>query len=170
MECKKVRELILDYSEGDLNQGDKLEVERHLGECNDCNLYFERSHKVWDLLDKWDTVDTKDNFIPRFWDRVSREDIKTLNVFHFFRNLRINLVAGLAGVLILILGVFLANTFISSRYAIVITEEDRADDELLIEFDKAVSREADELLDVYGPWDVNELQPNDEKIEDNKGG
>ncbi|MCI0454964.1 MAG: zf-HC2 domain-containing protein [Candidatus Dadabacteria bacterium] len=170
MECEKVKELVFEYSEGDLDQGEKLKVERHLMECSDCNLYFEKSHKMWNLLSKFDTVETKDDFVARFWDRVSKEDRKKAGIFDFFGNLRVNLVAGLAGVIILVLGILLANTFVSRQHSIVFTEEDRADEELIIEFDSAVSRETDELLDVYGAWDVPEPPSNDEKIDENKGG
>jgi hypothetical protein len=162
MKCKKVKELILDYSEDDLDQSDKLEVEKHLTICNECNVYYEQSYKVWNMLDKWDAVDVKDNFISKFWDKVSTQDSKTISIFHFLRYSRVNLIGGLVGVVVLILGVFFANTFVSHRYNIVFTEEDKFDEELLIEFDKAVSKETVELLDVYGPWD--------EKIEENKGG
>src|SRR5574341_1116238 len=117
MRCEKFRELVFDYSEGDLNQGEKLEVERHLIECSDCNLYFEKSHKMWNLLGKFDTIEVKDDFVARFWDRASKEDRKKAGVFDFFGNLRVNLVTGLAGVLILILGILLVNTFVSRQYS-----------------------------------------------------
>jgi hypothetical protein len=170
MGCEKIRELILEYSEGNLNQSDKLEVESHLRECKGCNLYFGQSDKVWNLLDKWDTLDTKDDFIPRFWDRVSEEDTKGGGVFDFFRNLRVDLVAGVVGVIMLILTVFLVNIFVSHNENIVFTEEDRADEELLIEFDKAITKETPDSLEVYGLWDVREPQSNDENSEENNGG
>lgn len=170
MECEKIRELILDYSEGDLNQSDKLGVERHLKECKECNIYFEQSHKVWNLLDNWHTVEIKNDFIPRFWDRVTTEDKKKGNAFDFFRNLRVNLVSGGVGVIILILVVFLVNILVSHRENIVFTEKDRADEELLIEFDRSITKETTESLEIYGPWDVREPQSNDEEIEENKGG
>ena len=162
MECEKIRELILDYSEGDLNQSDKLGVERHLKECKECNIYFEQSHKVWNLLDNWHTVGIKNDFIPRFWDRVITEDRKKGNVFDFFRNLRVNLISGGVGVIILILVVFLVNILVSHHENIVFTEEDRSDEELLIEFDRSITKETAESLEIYGPWS--------DEIEENKGG
>lgn len=170
MECEKIRELILDYSEVDLNQSDKLGVEKHLKECKECNIYFEQFHKVWNLLDNWHTVENKNDFIPRFWDRVTTEDKKKGNVFDFFRNLRVNLVAGGVGVIMLISVVFLFNIFVSHHDNIVFTEEDRSDEELLIEFDRSITKETAESLEIYGPWDVREPQSNDEEIEENKGG
>jgi len=162
MECEKIRELILDYSEGDLNQSDKLGVERHLKECKECNIYFEQSHKVWNLLDNWHTVQIKNDFIPGFWDRVTTEDKKKVNVFDFFRNLRVNLVSGGVGVIILILVVFLVNILVSHHDNTVFTEGDRSDEELLIEFDRSITKETAESLEIYGPWS--------DEIEENKGG
>ncbi len=170
MGCEKIRELFHEYSEGNLNKSDKLKVEGHLRECKGCNLYFEQSHEVWNLLDKWDTLDTKDDFIRRFWDRVSAGDAKKGGVFDFFRNLRVNLVAGVVGVLILILCGFLVNIFVSHNEKFVFTENDRADEELLIEFDNAITKETPESLEVYGLWDVRELQSYDQNVEENEGG
>ena len=162
MECEKIRELILDYSDGDLNQSDKLGVEKHLKECKECNIYFEQSHKVWNLLDNWHTVEIKNDFIPRFWDRVTTEDRKKGNAFDFFRNLRPNLISGGVGVIILILVVFLVNILVSHHDNIVFTEGDRSDEELLIEFDRSITKETAEPLEIYGPWS--------DEIEENKGG
>ncbi|MER3446799.1 MAG: hypothetical protein C4291_08125 [Candidatus Dadabacteria bacterium] len=163
MGCEKIRELILEYPNGDLTQIENMEVEVHLRECADCRSFLDESHRVWNLMDMWDGVDVNEGFITKFWDRVSHEDKRKGGIMEFFRNWKPAWAYATALAVIVIVSVILFNFFESGRTNIVFTERDRADERLLIDFDKSISKEGGQSLDVYGPWD--------EPIEENnKGG
>ena len=53
----------------------------------------------------------------------------------------------------MVVSVITLNVFQSDRANVVFTESDEADEELLIELDKAISRETATALDIYGPWE-----------------
>lgn len=163
MGCKEIKELILEYPNGDLTQNEKMQVEAHLRECPDCSLFLDESRHVWNLMDMWDGVDVGGNFITKFWDRVSHEDTSKGGIMGFFRKWKPGWTYAAALAVIVIVSVILFNFFESGRTNIVFTERDRADEKLLIDFDKSISKEGGQSLDVYGPWD--------EPIEENnKGG
>jgi hypothetical protein len=63
----------------------------------------------------------------------------------------------------MIISVISFNIFEFKRTKVVFTENDKADEELLIQVDSAISRETAKSLEIYGPWD--EIPE-----EDNKGG
>ena len=163
MRCKELKELILEYTVGDLDQSEKIRVESHLRECQECSLFFRESNQAWNLMDEWDVVEPKQNIATEFWKRVSEEDVKGEGIFDFFKNLELNWSLGLALAVILIISVISFNIFESQRTKVVFTEIDKADEELLIQVDRAVSRETAKSLDIYGLWD--EIPE-----ENNKGG
>jgi predicted anti-sigma-YlaC factor YlaD len=163
MGCEKIKELILEYPNGDLNQTEKMRVEAHLKECADCTLFLNGSHYVWNLMDGWEDVEVGENYVTKFWDRVSHEKTKKDWIMEFVTNWKLGWTYAVALAVIVIVSVVLFNFFESGRTNIVFTEMDQADEKLLIDFDKAISREDWQSLDVYGPWD--------EPIEENnKGG
>jgi len=164
MRCEEIKGLILEYTGGDLDQSEKERVESHLVECEDCNVFFKQSNEVWNLLDKWNAIEPKEDIVARFWDRVSEEDRRRKGIFDFFENLKPDWVLGAALAVILIIGVITFDIFEPNRAHVVFTEEDKADEELLIKIDKAISRETAGSLNIYGPWDEEIIKGN------NKGG
>ncbi|MBI2487225.1 MAG: zf-HC2 domain-containing protein [Deltaproteobacteria bacterium] len=160
MNCKELKELILEYTAGNLDQSEKLRVESHLKECKECYLFFGQSNQVWDLLDEWDIIEPKEDIVTNFWERVSEEEIRGKGIFDFFKNLKLNWSFGVALAVIMIISVISFNIFEFKRTKVVFTENDKADEELLIELDRAVSRKTARGLDIYGPWE-DEIEEND---------
>lgn len=166
MNCKELEELILEYTAGNLDQNEKLRVESHLRECKKCYLFFGQSNQVWNLLDEWDVIEPRKDIVTNFWERVSEEDVRGKGIFDFFKNLKLNWSFGVALAVIaviMIISVISFNIFEFKRTKVVFTENDKADEELLIQVDSAISKETAKSLEIYGPWD--EIPE-----EDNKGG
>lgn len=163
MSCNELKESILEYKVGNLDQSEKIRVESHLRECKECNLFLMQSNQVWDLLDEWDIVEPKQNIATEFWKRVSEEDVKGKGIFDYLKNLKLNWSFGAALAVILIVSVLTFNVFEFRRTEVVFTEIDEADEELLIQVDRAISRETAKSLEIYGAWD--EIPE-----ENNKGG
>jgi hypothetical protein len=160
MSCKELKELMLEYTVGNLGQSEKLRVESHLGECKECYRFFRQSNQVWDLLDEWDVIEPKKDIVTNFWQRVSEEDPKGRGIFDFFKNFKLSWSRTIALTVILIISVISFNIFEPEQTRVVFSESDKADEELLIELDKAVSRETARGLSIYGPWE-DEIEKND---------
>jgi predicted anti-sigma-YlaC factor YlaD len=52
MDHQKIKELIFPYSEGELNEEEKKQVERHLKECSECQKEFEEIGKFEEVMGK----------------------------------------------------------------------------------------------------------------------
>lgn len=153
MRCEEIKELFHEYAVGSLDQGQKLRVESHVHECKECSLIFRDSNELWNILDNWDRIEPGEDFVAGFWKRISEDDVKGNGILDFLRNLRLNWALGVALAVIMIVSVMTLNIFQSDRANVVFTENDEADEELLIELDKAISRETATSLDIYGPWE-----------------
>src|SRR5882724_10767073 len=99
-------------------------------------------------MDMWDDVDVRGNFVAKFWDRVSHEDTKRGGIMEFFKNWKLGWTYAAALAVIVIVSVIWLSFFEFGRTNVVFTEMDKADEKLLIDFDKAISREDGQSLDV----------------------
>jgi hypothetical protein len=163
MSCESIKELILEYPDGDLTQGEKIQVETHLRECKGCNLFYRQSSELWDLLGRWGGVEPEKDFVATFWDRVSEEDIKKgKGVLDFLKDWKLGWAVAVAVAVILVVSVISFNVFQPDIAKVVITERDIEDEELLIRLERVTSRDTAKSLEVYGPWGG--------KIEGSKGG
>ncbi len=153
MSCDELKELILEHTVGRLDQSEKTRVESHLNECKECSRFFMQSNQVWELLDQWDVVEPKKNIATEFWKRISEEGVKRKGLFDYLKNFNYNWSYGLAIALILIITVVSFNLLEFQRTKVVFTEIDKADEELLIQVDRAISRETAKSLEIYGTWD-----------------
>jgi Putative zinc-finger len=155
MECRDCRDLVIRYSSGDVSDGERDQVESHLGGCEDCSRYLAHSDGVWNLLDEWREIEPRTDFVSNFWERVSEED--RAGFWSYIRRLKylkpnFRLAGALAS--ILIIGIF---TFVligpDSGYQNYSKNSDQQDEVLLNNLDNATSRDTAAELAIYGPWD-----------------
>jgi len=156
MDCKDIKEILMQYSLGDLGQVEKVDVEKHLEECNECRLFLSQSNQLWNLLDRWDEVEPKGEFVSKFWDKASIHETNYKPGFlSQLRNFRLNWT--LAGVMasIFLVSIFTFAVLSPDTTNILFTSVDERDELILIELDNALSRETADVLSIYGPWDDN---------------
>ncbi len=154
MECNNIKELLTQHSLDALGQDEKVSVERHLEECNDCTLYLSESRELWGLLDTWDEIEPDGKFVANFWDKTSIKETKLQPGFlSRFRNLKPNW--GVAGAMasIFLVSVITFAVFSSDSTNTLYTSADEQDELVLLELDNALSRETSDVLSIYGPWD-----------------
>lgn len=153
MGCSEVRELIAGYSSGDMPDSGWEEVESHIAECEDCNLYLSRYEGVWDLLDEWRGIEPRTDFVSGFWAQVAEEE--RAHDRGFFKKIMHGW--GLAGAFatVLIVGVFTFAMLKPQSGIIGYADNDTLDDQLLHELDKAttINTADSDALSIYGPWD-----------------
>lgn len=160
MECKDIKGILIQYSLGDLGQVEKVGVERHLEECNECRLYLSQSNELWNLLDTWEEVEPDGNFISQFWDQASIDETKYKPGFlSQLRNFKLNWTLAGAMASIFLVSIIAFAVFSPHTTNTLFTSADEQDELILIELDNALSRETADVLSIYGPWD-NPLDVN----------
>ncbi len=153
MDCSDFKELIVSYSSDDLSGGDKALVETHLKECGECGLYLSQSNELWNLLDEWKKIEPGDEYVADFWQRVSKEEADHRGFLGVFKKFRFNWAIAGAFASILIVGIFTFAIFGPGSGNGIFTASDERDELILLELDRATSRETADVLAIYGPWD-----------------
>lgn len=153
MDCRNIKELIVRYSSGDLPGSDRELVEVHVEECEECRAYLSRSYKLWDLLGEWQAIETGTGYVSDFWDRVSREKDGRRGFFGRLREFRPNWTLAGALATVLIVGIFTFAVFGPESGYRGFSDRDEQDELILLELDRATSRDTAEVLAIYGPWE-----------------
>lgn len=153
MDCRDIKELIVQYSSEDLPASDREFVEGHVGECEECRAYLSRSYKLWDLLDEWQGMDPGTEYVSDFWNRVSSEEDGRKGFLGRLKEFRLNW--ALAGALasVLIVGIFTFAVFGPESGYLGFSDRDEQDELILLELESATSRDTAEVLAIYGPWE-----------------
>ena len=154
MECRSIKELIVRYSSGDIEETEKVLVDEHIRDCSGCEQYFMGSEKLWDMLDAWDEIEPEREFIAEFWNKVSvQEDKAKAGFFGWLKGFKPKLAISGALATVFIVGI---STFVllgPGTLDKVFRSSDEKDEMILIELDRATNTETSELLAIYGPWD-----------------
>lgn len=160
MECRSIKELIVRYSSGDIEESERTVVDEHIKDCNACAKYYVSSEKLWDTLDAWDEIEPEDGFVTKFWSKVSDEEEKAkAGLFGWLRGFKPKLAVSGALATVFIVGIFTFALLGPGTLDQVFQSGDEKDEIILSELDRATSSETSELLAIYGPWD-NSLGPN----------
>ena len=111
MKCHKIRRLIPDFLEVQLNSKIHREISEHLQSCKDCakeKILYEQS---WQLIGQWQDIKPEPGFKTRFWSRViNQTETKTaphINIFRLPRPVSLALVT--AATIVIIITIALPN-------------------------------------------------------------
>ncbi|MCH8030096.1 MAG: hypothetical protein IH874_09230 [Candidatus Dadabacteria bacterium] len=156
MDSKKIVELILEYPEGEISEANKMELKRHIRENLGYSELYEQSKGLWKLMEEWRDIEPSDDYLVKFWNRVTEEEEARAHWFgRFLGILRFNLGWSAAAIVtFLVLGVVSLYVF-NTGTEMTLSEADLKDNEALIDVEKAISTESSKPLELYGPW--NEL-------------
>jgi len=154
MECRSIKELIVRYSSGDIEETEKVLVDEHIRGCSRCEQYFLHSEKLWDALDAWKEIEPGREFVAKFWNKVSaQEDKARTGFFGWLKGFRPKLAVSGALATVFIVGMFTFALLGPGKLDGVFRSTDEKDEIILIELDRATNTETSELLAIYGPWD-----------------
>ena len=163
MSCENFKNLILDYTIDALDESQMNELKVHLDACNECNEFLSFANVEWKLLDRWEGIEPKDDYIARFWERSNhlKEGRKT-SLFNLFNYQVPNW--SYVSVVSLFVIIFVAAILyvITENNVVKYTEKDREDEKLLFEVDRTISFDSADMLEIYGLWKVGD--------DNNKGG
>jgi len=161
MRCENIKSLILDYAVDELGEENRINVETHIKNCEECNRFFNLADNQWKLLDEWESIEPRADYLTNFWDRISNEELrdkrKFLKVFKFWKP-NWSMVSALS--VFLVVGVISTILITSNNYDVAYTESDKVDEEILFDLDRTISISDTDLLEVYGAWDVGDTQEN----------
>ena len=108
--CRRVRENLAAYLDGELKGGARRVIEEHLTDCPDCRRYLEELKETWRLLDELETPIVRRKLTDRVWTRIDRDrKVGRLERATGARGALSGLAAALAA------AVFLFGLYISSR-------------------------------------------------------
>ncbi len=163
MSCEKFKSLILDYTIDDLDESRMNELKVHLDVCNECNEFLSFADLEWKLLDKWEGIEPKDDYITKFWERSGHREVgRKPSLFNLF-NYRVPNWSYISVVFLFLIIFVVAIVYVTTENRVVkYTEKDREDEKLLFEVDRTISFDSADMLEIYGLWKVD----ND----NNKGG
>jgi hypothetical protein len=163
MSCENFKNLIIDYTIDNLGQSQMNELKVHLDVCKECNEFLRFADLEWKLLDKWEGVEPRDDYITRFWERSSnRERGPKPSLFKLF-DYPVPNWSYISVVALLLIIFVVAIMYVRTENSVVkYTEKDREDEKLLFDVDRTISFDSADMLEIYGLWNVD----ND----NNKGG
>ena len=70
MDHQKIKELISSYHDGELNQNEKQELEKHLEECGECRREFEEMGKFEEVMGKMQLKKPQKETWEVYWSMV----------------------------------------------------------------------------------------------------
>ena len=154
MECKEIKEIVIQYSLGGLKHVEKAGVESHLDNCAECRSFLSESKKLWGLLDTWNEVEPNKEFVSKFWDKTSIDETNFKpGVLSRLGNIRPNWTLAGAMASIFLVSVITFSVFSPDTRNSLFMSADERDELILIELDNAISKETADVLSIYGPWD-----------------
>ena len=154
MDCKNIKELLIQYSLGDLGTVEKTSVESHLENCTECKSYLSESNNLWSMLETWDEIEPDTEFLSNFWDKATVNDVKSKPGFlSWFRDIKPNWTLAGAMASILLVSIITFSVISPDTTNTLFMSDDQRDELILIELDNAISRETADVLSIYGPWD-----------------
>lgn len=76
MSCERMENRILAYVDGRLKEGERADVEKHLGSCAVCRVRVNEFRSVGELLDELPSIEPSPAFDARVRARVAAEPLK----------------------------------------------------------------------------------------------
>ena len=73
MNCQQIEEKLLEFSDDELGSSERLEVERHLGQCPACSRELSLLRSSWQALEAWRPVEPSPMLRARVWEELRRE-------------------------------------------------------------------------------------------------
>jgi len=158
----EIEELLMEYPDGDLGDIERKFVEKSLEESHTLRAFYERSRRVWELLDAWEEVEPSPGYVARFWNRLESEENGKRNfVLSAISSLRFGLGAAALVATLVVASLIALNAFNARGPAGVEVGRNvaatgvagtarKSEDLLLLD---AASTDSQQSLDLYGPWE-----------------
>jgi anti-sigma factor RsiW len=154
MDCKNIKENLVQYSLDDLRDTEKISVESHLESCSECRDYLAESENLWNLLEVSGEIEPDAEFLSNFWDKVNVDGPKIKPGFiHWIRNINLNWTLAGAMASIFLVSIITFGVFSTDTRNRLLMSTDERDELVLMELDDAIAKETSDVLSIYGPWD-----------------
>ncbi len=80
MDCSVVKNLLIEFLEGELSGRDKSDIEEHLKDCLSCRQEQEMLSVSWQMLGSYRAPKLKDDFTPSLMRRIHSEQSEIIKV------------------------------------------------------------------------------------------
>lgn len=72
MKCEEIRPLLMAYLDGEIEEEERLEVEKHLSECETCRKEYRSFVKLKEVADNMRFADLSDELWAGYWKGIYR--------------------------------------------------------------------------------------------------
>jgi len=72
MKCEEIRSYFMAYLDGEIEHQKKLEIEKHLSECESCRKEYQSFAKLKEVTDKMKLADLSDQLWAGYWKGIYR--------------------------------------------------------------------------------------------------
>ncbi len=72
MKCEEIRPLLMAYLDGEIEEEERLEVEKHLSECENCRREYKSFVRLKEVTDNMRFADLSDELWAGYWKGVYR--------------------------------------------------------------------------------------------------
>ena len=72
MKCEETRSYLMAYLDGEIEHGKKLEIEKHLSECEKCRKEYQSYVKLKEVTDRMKFADLSDQLWAGYWKGIYR--------------------------------------------------------------------------------------------------
>jgi predicted anti-sigma-YlaC factor YlaD len=73
MKCEQIRPYLSAYLDGEIEQDKKLEIEKHLSECENCRDEYQSFAKLKEVTDRMKFADLSDQLWAGYWKGIYRQ-------------------------------------------------------------------------------------------------
>lgn len=154
MDCKNIKETLIQYSLDGLDDIEKNNIEIHLDNCSECKAYLSESTGLWNLLETWDEIEPDNQFVSNFWDKADAAKVEPKpGILSWIRDINLNWTLGGAMASIFLVCIVTFGVFSPDTRNNLFMSADEKDELVLLELDTALAKETSEVLSIYGPWD-----------------
>lgn len=140
MTCSQVKEKILDYIEGKLQNAERNAIQAHLDICTQCKDEIKHSSALNEILHSSEEIEPSPGYKEKFWANVEKK--------RYFLNWNPSKVMyyGIAASILILLSIILmkygyftpSNDKTKSAPAITYSEQDKQDDQLIMEMNDLI--------------------------------
>jgi len=103
MKCDKIKKILLDYLEDNINSNDRTEIENHIENCENCSSQLEQFKTLNELVINTNKVESSQSFKNEFFDSLENNNLNISKSFFQFDSIKNSLKIA-ASVLLFICG------------------------------------------------------------------
>ncbi|NIP42082.1 MAG: zf-HC2 domain-containing protein [candidate division Zixibacteria bacterium] len=125
-DCKEIKDRLIEFIEGNLEDSQEKDFRKHLDECQECRALFNRFEAVYNSADESEEIELSPDFMNRLEERVEKyedEKVSLSEIWEYFSGKARPAIASIALIGAIIAGYFLGSGVAVRDYATADTDD-----------------------------------------------